>query len=145
MKSKLNEERRKAAPQTSDLENKKSIWENGEVAPSGQVTPDAAEMREWWNWYGRVAEAIRTREVIVQKAERALAFSPVAGIVQRVTIERIARQIDALERDAIAGERLQQRLNARPFEAAGKIVRRLDRLATRLCDLLVSSRGTPGC
>lgn len=99
------------------------------------MTPDAVEMRAWWDWYGRVAETVRTREAIVRNAERALASSSDAE-----TIERIAKQIDTLERDAIAGERLQQRLDARPFEATGNIVRRLDRLAARLCDLLVASR-----
>jgi hypothetical protein len=34
MTDKQNEERRKAAPQTSDIETKDAIWENGEVAPS---------------------------------------------------------------------------------------------------------------
>lgn len=108
------------------------------------MTPDAVEMRAWWDWYRRVAETVRTREVIVRKAERALASSD-ADIEQRATIDRIAKQIDVLERDAIAGERLQQRFDTRPFEATGNIVRRLDHLAARLCDLLVASRGgTPG-
>lgn len=61
------------------------------------MTPDAVEMRAWWNWYGRVAETVRTREVIVRKAERALASSSDADVEQHMTIERIAKQIDTLE------------------------------------------------
>lgn len=109
------------------------------------MTPDAVEMRAWWDWYGRVAETVRTREVIVRHAARVLASSSDSDFEQRVAIKQIAEQIHTLERDAIAGERLQQRFDARPFEAVGNIVRRLDRLAARLCDLLVASRGgTPG-
>lgn len=52
MKSKLNEERRKAAPQTSDLENKKAIWDNGEAAPSGDGSLDNQT-----GSLGRVADA----------------------------------------------------------------------------------------
>lgn len=52
MKSKLNEERRKAAPQTSDLENKKEVWKNGEVAPSGDGSLDNQT-----GSLGRVADA----------------------------------------------------------------------------------------
>lgn len=37
MKSKLNEERRKAAPQNRDLETAKEVWKNGETTPSTDV------------------------------------------------------------------------------------------------------------
>lgn len=39
MKSKLNEERRKAAPEASDLQSPKEVWKNGEVEPSNTELP----------------------------------------------------------------------------------------------------------
>jgi hypothetical protein len=39
MKSNLNEERRKAAPDARDLKNAKEVWKNGETAPSRDTQP----------------------------------------------------------------------------------------------------------
>lgn len=52
MTAKLNEERRKAAPQTKDLESAKEVWKNGETAPS----PDSPA-RPQTGMLGRVADA----------------------------------------------------------------------------------------
>ena len=52
MKSKLNEERRKAAPQADDLKAAKEVWKNGEIAPSTN-TPSVPQTGP----LGRVADA----------------------------------------------------------------------------------------
>jgi hypothetical protein len=52
MKTKINTERRKAAPGASDLQTAKEVWKNGEVTPS-KDTPAAAQSGP----LGRVADA----------------------------------------------------------------------------------------